>query len=60
VLAQRRVRIALGRPCSCDRALAIIAGELDLGLLAGEKGGRQLGQGGKEAGGVKVRGVYSI
>ena len=29
-------------------------------MLAGENGGTQLGQGGKEAGGVKVRGVYLI
>ena len=31
-----------------------------LGTLAGENGGTQLGQGGKEAGEVKVRGVYLI
>ena len=45
-IVQRLARIALDCPCACDRALAVVAGKLDLGTLAGERSGTKLVEGG--------------
>ena len=45
-IVQRLARIALDCPCACDRGLAVEAGKLDLGTLAGERSGTKLVEGG--------------